>query len=214
MKAFKVKYYHGHFIDVETKKRILPVQGYEYHISAEEEAFKSEDEKLRAIIPKNTQQKANWVAEEYANSNHFKLLEAGRKLFYRVGNSKRVQGDESYEYLFSCELLEDLYIYQIPKRKGDSAKDWRLCDCVCRINECIEGNLSLGEQVVAPSLNWLFSLTVMFYFNMQRSPTCNAFDTFFLLPPSRLVTMGDAKSHTYKSLNDLRQEYFDKNSKS
>ena len=138
MKAFKVKYYHGHFIDVVTKKRILPNQGCEYIINAEEEAFKSEDEKLRTITPKNSLEKAKSIENEYPNTKHFKLLHAGKKLFYRVGNSKRAQGDESYEYLFSCELLEDLYIYQMPKRKGESAKDWRLCDCACKINECLE----------------------------------------------------------------------------
>jgi hypothetical protein len=207
MKAFKVKYDHGHFIDQETNRRVLPIQGGEFIISATEGAFRSEDEKLYKLKPKNAIEKAGWVAEEYPGRSA-KLLDAGSRLFYRVGNSKQANGDRGLEYLFGCELLEDLYIYQTAGSKGEDFTEWRLCECVCKIDQCIEGSLSLSEHVVAPSLNWLFGLTVMFYFNMQRSTACNAFYTFFSIPSERMPTMFDAKSRTYTSLGDLRREYF------
>ncbi len=208
MKAFKVKYRHGHFIDTVTKQRILPVQGKEYIINAEADAFKADDEKLRKLKPKDAKEKFNAIAAEYAGSHFVKLVDAGTRLFYRVGNSKKADGDESKEYLFSCQLLEDLYIYLMPKRKGESSDDWRMCECVCQIDACLEGNLALNENILAPSLNWLFGLTVMFYFNMQRSASCNAFDTFFLLPAGKPVYMCDAKAHIYQSLGDLRRDFY------
>jgi hypothetical protein len=214
MKAFKVKYYHGHFIDLASGKRILPSQGKEYIIIAEEDAFKAQDEKLQKEIPKNSTDKAEWIAGKYQGKQATKLLDSGTKLFYRVGNSKRVDGEESLEYLFSCELLEDLYAYKKSKGKGDDVDDWRLCDCLCKIDKCLMGNLALSEYVVAPSLNWLFSLTVMFYFSMQRSSTCNAFTTFFLLPENGRATLGDAKTRAYRSLNDLRIELLNSKLKS
>jgi len=30
MKAYKTKYSHGHFIEADTKRRLLPIQGEEY----------------------------------------------------------------------------------------------------------------------------------------------------------------------------------------
>ena len=53
MKAFKVIYKHGHFIDVETKQRLIPVQGAEYTIAAAEDAFKIEDAKLKFRFTQN-----------------------------------------------------------------------------------------------------------------------------------------------------------------
>ena len=46
MKAFRVIYTHGHFVDIETNERLVPVQGEEYVISAKDNAFKTEDLKL------------------------------------------------------------------------------------------------------------------------------------------------------------------------
>ncbi|MCA6368669.1 MAG: hypothetical protein IM631_10295 [Cytophagales bacterium] len=51
VKAFKVVFRHGHFIDVATNKRIIPVQGKEFNITANENAFTTEDEKLKIKPP-------------------------------------------------------------------------------------------------------------------------------------------------------------------
>ena len=46
MKAFNVIYKHGHFIDVETQQRLIPVQGAEYIITAVENAFTRDVSKI------------------------------------------------------------------------------------------------------------------------------------------------------------------------
>ena len=210
MKAFKVTYQHGHFIDRETDQRIVPVQGAEYIITASENAFKTEDDKLKEGKPFTAEQKAKWAEAEFGKSNYSKLLLANTQLFFRVGNSKLVQGDESLQYIFSCSLLEDLYLYKIPSRKGDVLEDWRLADCICVLDKCIAGGLTLSEKIPASSINKLFSHTVMFYFNMQRSSSCNAFRTFFIYKPGMLVTFDGAKFEHYEGLKQLRETHFQK----
>ena len=39
MQSFKVIYQHGHFINKESKRRIIPVQGEEYIITADPNDF-------------------------------------------------------------------------------------------------------------------------------------------------------------------------------
>ena len=57
MKAFKAIFEHGHFIDTETKKRIIPRQGAIFHISADDKAFTTEDSKLKVATALNTEEK-------------------------------------------------------------------------------------------------------------------------------------------------------------
>lgn len=210
MKAFKVIYQHGHFIDKETKQRILPMQGAEYIITASDVAFKAEDDKLTKGNPLNSEQKANWAEAEFGKNNCTKILSANTQLFFRVGNSKFTQGDESLQYIFTCCLLEDLYLYKISSRKGEDLEDWRLADCKCVLDDCIAGGLTLSEKIPANSLNKLFSHTIMFYFNMQRSGSCNAFRTFFLYKPGMTVTFDGAKFENYEGLKQLRKQHVQK----
>lgn len=206
MKAFKVTFQHGHFIDSETGQRLIPVQGAEYHISADSNAFKAEDVKLKVAEPLNPADKLEWAKEEFGSGNFFKILSAGTPLFFRIGNSKRVEGDESREYIFTCIILEDLYMHKIKSRQGDKMDDWRLADCICVLDKCLEGGMALYEKLPAQSLSMLFGFTVMFYFSLQRSASCNAFNTFFLYQEGMNISFEGIKNGLYESLNHKREE--------
>lgn len=179
MKAFRVEYRNGHFIDTETKKRIIPIPGAFYTITGKDEAFASEDEKLGLAESKSPDEKREWVLKSYGEGNVVKLLPAGKKLYFRVGNSKVVKGDLGKDYRFSCLLLEDLYLYKLKDKLAKDPNNWRLVDCNCQLEDCITSNLTLSEKLPASSLNKLFSQTIMFYFSMQRSGSTNVFATFY-----------------------------------
>lgn len=208
MKTFKVVYKHGHFIDVETELRLIPVQDAVYTISAPDNSFKTEDAKLKKGVVLNSELKASWVESKYGNNNYTKILNAGEQLFFRIGNSKIIQGDESSQYIFLCTLLEDLYIHLLKGRETNDAEDWRLTACQCELEECLDGGLTLTEKISSKSLNALFSNTVQFYFANQRSTATNAFDSFFIYKKDmKNISFEGAINQRYRTLKDLRKEY-------
>lgn len=207
MKAFKVVYKHGHFIDVESGLRLIPVQGSEYTISAPDKAFKTEDAKLKIGDALNTENKATWAEKEFGKGNYAKILDAGEQLFFRVGNSKKMEGDESRQYIFVCTLLEDLYFYLVKRRKGDDAVDWRLANCQCMLESCLLGGLAITEKIPAVSLNTLFTQTVMFYFNMQRSGAINVYDAFYKYTQGMEITFDGATYQFYNSIGKVRNAF-------
>jgi hypothetical protein len=213
MKAFRVIYKHGHFIDIETKQRLVPVQGAEYIITAEEKAFKTEDTQLKIGDALNSKDKAAWGEREYGKGHFTKILNAGAQLFFRVGNSRRVEGDENHQYIFLCSLLEDLYLYLLKGKNGDEEEHWRLADCKCVLVSCLLGGLTLSEKLPAKSLNTLFSNTVQFYFSMQRSGSANAFNTFFIYNKDMHITFEQVVNRRYKGLSDIRREFIQNNYK-
>lgn len=207
MKAYKVIYKHGHFIDVETGVRLIPVQGAEYTISAPDKAFKSEDAKLKVGDTLSSEVKAAWAEEKFGIDKFAKIMNAGEQLFFRVGNSKRVEGDEDHQYIFLCTLFEDLYLYLLNGKKGDDAEHWRLAECKCALDSCLMGGLTLTEKIPAESLNKLFSHTVMFYFNMQRAATANVFNTFYPYHEGMDITYAGATWQRYIGLSNLRKQF-------
>lgn len=207
MKAFKVIYQHGHFIDKDSNKRIVPVQGAEYIITAKENAFTEEDAKLKMEVPLTPQEKALWAENEFGKNNYGKIMNAGDQFFFRIGNSRTLQGDESRQYIFICAVLEDLYLYLIKGKKGEDAEDWRLADCKCALEKCLLGGLTLTEKIPAESLNKLFSHTVMFYFSMQRSGSANAFNTFFKYKQGMDITFDGATNQRYNGLGKERERF-------
>lgn len=209
MKAFKVIYKHGHFIDIETQQRIIPVQGSEYMITAADEAFKTEDSKLAIGTSLSTKEKKNWAEEKFGIGKFVKILNVGEQLFFRVGNAKRADGDEDRQYIFACNLLEDLYLYLSNDKEGDKEEDWRLADCKCELDTCLLGGLTLSEKVPATSLNKLFSHTVQFYFSMQRSGSTNALSSFFLYQKGMEITFDGAIRQPYESLASMRKRISD-----
>jgi len=204
MKAFKVIYQHGHFIDKETNQRIVPVQGAEYVISASAGAFTLEDAKLKISSALSESEKAKWVENKYGKDRCIKIEAAGTRLFFRIGNSKKADGDENRQYIFLCTLLEDLYLFQVKNSKGDSPKDWRAVDCKCILDECLLGDLTMSEKIPSTSLNKLFSHTVMFYFSLQRSGSCDIFKTFFFYTKDLDISHYGALNERYEGIGSIR----------
>ena len=212
MITYKVTYRHGHFIDLETNLRILPVQGAEYSITANVVDFKTEDTKLLKIYPLSENEKENWVSKKYGEGNFVRILKAGQQLFFRVGNSKTEQGDEDHQYIFVCTLLEDLYLYQLPDRKGDEEEDWRLSECECVLDRCIMGGMNLTERITASSLNSLFGNTVQFYFSLQRSTATNVYTNFFLYKENMEINHGGLINRLYEGLQEIRKKIVNRKS--
>lgn len=207
MQTFKVKYIHGHFIETDTKKRILPVQGAEYVITGNDDDFAIDDEKLKTSKPLSALEKKNWILSKYGKERSHKILNSGDKLMFRVGNSKRIYGDESREYVFQCTLLEDLYLFLVSGGNKMEAKDWRLADCFCQMEKCLAGGLSINENFVSESLNKLFTQTVMFYFSLQRSGSTNVFSTFCLFEPDKKISFSGFLNQQYFSLGNVRAQF-------
>lgn len=209
IKTFSVKYVHGHFIDQDTGLRINPIQGEEYVITAETRAFDLEDSRMVIAQPLNSLQKEKWVKRKYVTNSVEKIMSAGEQLFYRVGNSKKISGDESWEYIFLCTLKEDLYLFLTHGGKKENSKDWRLVDCQCELVDCLRGGLTLSEKIVAESINKLFTQTVMFYFSLQRSGSTNVFSTFCLYDSVKNkedITFSGILANRYKNLGHKRNE--------
>lgn len=83
-------------------------------------------------------------------------------------------------------------------------------NCVCKLESCISNNFKISENIEADSLNKLFSKTVTFYFNMQRSASANAFTSFYVYKSNVSIVYqpgfnNDNNSfHGFQNLQDLR----------
>jgi hypothetical protein len=206
MRTYKTQFKHGQFIDTETGKRIIPVQGATYEITGDIDSFKEDDEKFSQYTPLATKDKEKYINDKFVQNNVRKMADAGTQLFFRIGNSKKIIGDESKEYIFTCRLLEDLYMFKNTKSNGNEPKHWKLCDCVCILESCIDGKLVLTEKISGLSLNILFAFTVAFYFNMQRSTACNAFKTFNFYEKEKQITRDGIMNEYYKNLDEVRKK--------
>ena len=82
-----------------------------------------------------------------------------------------------------------------------------MANCQCILDDCLLGGLTLTEKIPAESLNKLFSQTVMFYFSMQRSGSCNAFNTFFIYRPDMKVYFDTALNELYDAIKIKRREF-------
>ncbi|MHC1780184.1 MAG: hypothetical protein AB9922_08110 [Bacteroidales bacterium] len=211
MKAYQAIYKNGQFIDIESKQSIMLVQGAKYIITAEDSAFIFEDKKQRTIEVLDSEKKENLIKKKYGSDNYVKIMNSNDQLFYRVGSSKIHEGDKSYEYIFICTLLEDLYLYLLNGARGIYPKDWRLAECECVLDGCLPENLSLPGKVYAHSLNELFSKTVQSFFNLKRSGSTNSFDTFFIYQKGMSIAYNLIYRDNYKCLSHLRQEVAKKN---
>jgi hypothetical protein len=207
MNEYKVIYKHGQFIDNKTKKRLIPVQGAEYIIIARSDAFTEEDAKLKVTERLSSNDKLKWVEQKYGKNKFGKILNAGEQLFFRIGNSKTIKGDENRQFIFLCILQEDLYLYLLKNRKGDNFDDWRLADCNCVLEKCLLGGLILNEKIPAESLNKLFCSTVMFYFSLQRSGSTNVFNTFVKYEEGMKIYLSEDFNKKYDNLGKIRKRF-------
>jgi hypothetical protein len=206
MKSFNVIYRHGHFIDKETDKRLIPQQGSEFVIIAEPNSLLEFDDKLTVAKPMSSDDKKLWAFRQFGKGNYIKIADAGEELLFRVGNSKVAKGDESNRYILLCSLKEDLYLYLLKGKLGKRPNDWRLADCICELKECLEGNLLLSENIKAESLNKLFSHVVQFFFPTQRSGSTNVFTTFYIYKEIMKPTFTTPFKGIYESLDDRRNK--------
>jgi hypothetical protein len=174
MKSYEVTYKQGHLVDTKTGKRIFLKRGGKFNILGDDDQFEERDELLleKEVLDRDAKYQA--LKNKYKKHLLYKVLEGGDKLLYRIGLSKQHSGDKGQEFLFDAFLLEDLYLY------SKDGKSWALCDCICETRNCIDGELQMIEPIRGKSLNSLFSNMVAFYFPLQRSGACNAFNTFHL----------------------------------
>lgn len=175
MKNYEVTYTQGHLVDTKTGKRIFLKRGGRFNILGDDDQFDERDELVLERKALNSEEKHNALHKKYGKD--FKLqhiLPSGERLLFRIGLSKRHSTDSAPEFLFDAHLLEDLYI------RSKEAGKWFLCECLCETRQCIDGELQMIEPVRGYSLNNLFSNMVAFYFPLQRSGSCNAFNTFHL----------------------------------
>jgi hypothetical protein len=141
------------------------------------------------------------LEKKYKGRYIVKIQEAGGKLIYRIGLSKTHSEDKDREFLFDVYLLEDLYL------NSKDGKNWSLCDCICETRHCIDGDLQMIEPIRGKSLNNLFSNMVAFYFPLQRSGACNAFNTFFLELSGSIPNLANFKySRQTMPLDKFREE--------
>lgn len=200
MKSFEVKYTKGHLVDIKTNKRIFLKRGGVFNILGDDNQFEEKDELHFEIPPLNDMDKFNQLKSGYKNFELEKIASRGQKFVYRIGLSKKTNEDKDMEFLFDCTILEDLYV------RSKNLEDWSLCDCVCETTECLEGDIQMIESVKGNSLNNLFSNMVAFYFPMQRSGACNAFDYFYLTDENDKVHLYDIKYYSrLQNLNTLRK---------
>jgi hypothetical protein len=204
MKNYNVSYTKGHLIDKETGKRIFLKRGGSFTLLGDDDQFEEKDILTTKISPLNSQDKLDSLEKKYNHHKLVKVAEQGATFVYRIGISKRTNEDVSMAFLFNAVLFEDLYIKAKcnAKNKNDEVK-WSLCDCICETTDCLDGDIQLFENVQGTSLSNLFSNMVAFYFPMQRSGACNAFNTFFFAE-QETHSLFEVEQHQYKDYSNLK----------
>ena len=200
MKNFEVKYSKGHLVDTTTNKRIFLKRGGVFNILGDDNQFKEKDELQFKVKALDKDQKLIALKNWHKGFHLEKAAEKGQLFLYRIGLSKQSLEDKAKEFLFDAIILEDLYL------RSKDGEDWSLCDCLCETQKCLEGDVQMIEAVQGNSLNALFSNMITFYFPMQRSGACNAFDYFYFPEEGKKHTLLEVKSNIMKSLGDKRKK--------
>jgi hypothetical protein len=205
MKTFNVSFENGHFIDRETGERIIPMFGANYTLSGADESFTKEDFLSETETPLTSQEKQAEIFKDFGPDYAIKIMNAGDRLFFRLGLRKPVHGRQTYQYIFLCLLLEDLYLV-CNNRIIDNTTGWTLSKSKCQLTECIEGGVAISDKIKAESLNDLFSKTVQSYFSKQRCGSVNVFKSFFLYQDAMKITFQGISNHMYRKLEDVRND--------
>jgi len=201
MKSFEVKYTKGHLVDTKSNKRIFLKRGGVFNILGDDNQFEEKDELHFETKPLSENEKLQQLEKNHKNFSLIKIASKDQNFVYRIGLSKSTKEDKEKEFLFNCTILEDLYI------RSRNGEDWSLCDCLCVTTECLEGDVQMIEPVNGNSLNNLFSNMIAFYFPMQRSGACNAFDYFYFIEKEYKPRLFEIKYHSnFRKLNDRRKE--------
>jgi hypothetical protein len=202
MKSYEVTYTQGHLVDTKTGKRIFLKRGGRFNILGDDDQFDERDELVLEREALGRDEKYESLQKKYGADFQLVLIRsAGEKLLFRIGLSKKHSTDPTREFLFDAYLLEDLYI------RSKETDKWSLCECLCETRNCVDGELQMIEPVIGYSLNNLFSNMVAFYFPLQRSGSCNAFNTFHLQLSWEGEQLPAFKAGAgVKSLDRIRQE--------
>jgi len=201
MKSFEVKYTKGHLVDIKSNKRIFLKRGGVFNILGDDNQFEEKDELHFETKPLSENEKLQHLERNHKNFSLKKIASKDQNFVYRIGLSKSTKEDKEREFLFNCTILEDLYI------RSRNGEDWSLCDCLCVTTDCLEGEVQMIESVNGNSLNNLFSNMIAFYFPMQRSGACNAFDYFYFIEKDDKPRLIDIKYYSIlPKLNDRRKE--------
>jgi hypothetical protein len=186
-------------VDTKTRKRIFLKRGGTFSVLGDDDQFEEKDELQLNFTPLDNKSKLRWLQKKYFSYELVKIAETRQKFVNRIGLSKLTTEEKNSEFLFEAIILEDLYI------RSKNLVDWSLCNCFCETNECLYGDIQMFEPVFGYSLNNIFSNMVAFYFAMQRSGACNAFETFFFSYGSH-YTLTQVKSGFLNSLERKRGE--------
>lgn len=206
MITINATFLNGHLIDSNTQKKLYFVQGAQYVIVTEPTAIREEYDFLKIDDPRNSEEQKSWINDKYSGTKSFKIMDSGDQLFFRVGTPRMQEWDKDHYYIFTCQLLEDLYVYLAKGKKGDDQTHWRLVDCKAKLLDCIHGQILVPYALSAESLNRMYTITSQFFFPFQNSGSANAFDVFHLYDPlsNRPITNDGIYHGLYTKLNDLR----------
>lgn len=204
MKTYKVEFQHDHFIEVGTNNTINPKKGQIYILTGEDNAFDINTVKTKISQSLDSIAKEKSMLKKYGIARCRKILNAGERLYFRVGKIQKTEGDKNLEFVFQCILLEDLYLYLKKDNDGNDPLSWRLAKCNCRIEKCLLGGIDVFNKLETDSLNSLFTKTVMHYFSEQHSGSNRAFTTFFRHDKEENITFQGAANEQFETLNKIR----------
>lgn len=201
MKNHEITFKNGLLIDKKTGKRLNLKPFETYYLQGDDDSFLLDEYIKDEYEPLNSEEKLESLQKKYRNFELVPIASNGAKFVFRIGLGKKRQEDAVREYLFEAEILEDLYV-----KKKQSKSNWRLCDCVCKSSNLLEGDLGFPFQTIeANSLSELFANVVSTYFNRKRSTACNAFETFYEYPKIEMPTLNWFRLDKKINLDDRRK---------
>lgn len=163
-----VRFLYGHFVDIETNKRLLPKNGSEYVLVGRDfEMIENDILNEPFNESKLLDSEAKEAVIKEIRSKSYIIAKKGQKFVFRIGLGKSVEYPR--QYVFVVKLFEDLWAYPVKEDR----KDWRLHNCKCEVNACLYGDLEMYEPIYSYSLNDAFSKTIQFYFPLNRKSSGN-----------------------------------------
>jgi len=200
MKNLEVIYQNGQLILAQNKNQIHLVPGKKYYINGDDDAFLEHGYMEEKNNIRNEKEMLAYINTQYGNFTCERILQAGTKLYFRIGLGRKTLEDKTNEYLFDAILLEDLYI------RSQQGTTWRLCECICKTGEYRDNKLPFTHTITGNSLSNLFSNVVTHYFSYKRATTCNAFNTFALASEVGNVNLNWIKRKDTVFIENIRND--------
>jgi|JI8StandDraft_2_1071088.scaffolds.fasta_scaffold45069_1 hypothetical protein len=205
MKRYNVTFQNGSFLETGTGKRIIPQQGKSYVLAGDDDAFATKDQNLSVTQVLEPEEKLRYFRKKYPNHEFEQILDVDEIVYFKLSLSTDLKYNIKEEFIFRVHILEPLYLYKNRESDGIAKSNWRLADCAARLEECVEGDLVLFEKIEMPSLNSLYAAVIQFYFKFRRSPSANAFKTFYRMKnPNQ--GYGRVLGSKLEYLEELRQQ--------